>query len=275
MCELEFELLSRPADRRCWRWPTRWVERHGLWLDVRTKAERGHRAGASACAARAGAGRGRWCCLGAATPGRAARGDGAVCARTRCCRTPAELAARRRASPSTCTSCASACAGCAPRCACSAAGARRAAARRSEPGCAARSARLGAARDADVLRADAAAGARRRRRRRAGRAARRRRAGAGRRRRRRELRCAAAAAGDRACRWPAAARDGMALRIGRAERWRAERAAVRRRRRALRRARPTPRATGCASACKRLRYGIEFVRRCSRGKPCAACLERA
>lgn len=42
VCEIEFELLSGPAQALlalC----ERWVARHGLWLDVRTKSERGTR----------------------------------------------------------------------------------------------------------------------------------------------------------------------------------------------------------------------------------------
>jgi triphosphatase len=42
VCEIEFELLSGPASALI-ELASRWVERHGLWLDVRTKSERGHR----------------------------------------------------------------------------------------------------------------------------------------------------------------------------------------------------------------------------------------
>ena len=40
--EIEFELLSGPPQALL-ALAARWVQRHGLWLDVRTKAERGHR----------------------------------------------------------------------------------------------------------------------------------------------------------------------------------------------------------------------------------------
>lgn len=41
VCELEFELVQgAPADLLAL--ARRWVDRHGLWLDVRSKAERGH-----------------------------------------------------------------------------------------------------------------------------------------------------------------------------------------------------------------------------------------
>jgi triphosphatase len=42
VCELEFELLSGPPQALI-ALAARWVGRHGLWLDVRTKSERGHR----------------------------------------------------------------------------------------------------------------------------------------------------------------------------------------------------------------------------------------
>jgi inorganic triphosphatase YgiF len=42
VCELEFELLSGPPQALI-ALAARWVARHGLWLDVRTKSERGHR----------------------------------------------------------------------------------------------------------------------------------------------------------------------------------------------------------------------------------------
>jgi inorganic triphosphatase YgiF len=42
VCEVEFELLSGPPQALI-ALASRWVERHGLWLDVRTKSERGHR----------------------------------------------------------------------------------------------------------------------------------------------------------------------------------------------------------------------------------------
>ena len=42
LCEIEFELLSGPPQALI-ALASRWVERHGLWLDVRTKSERGHR----------------------------------------------------------------------------------------------------------------------------------------------------------------------------------------------------------------------------------------
>lgn len=42
ICELEFELLRGPASALP-AWAARWVQRHGLWLDVRSKAERGER----------------------------------------------------------------------------------------------------------------------------------------------------------------------------------------------------------------------------------------
>jgi inorganic triphosphatase YgiF len=42
VCELEFELQHGAADALP-RLAQRWVERHGLWLDVRSKAERGER----------------------------------------------------------------------------------------------------------------------------------------------------------------------------------------------------------------------------------------
>ncbi|MBK1688406.1 CYTH domain-containing protein [Rubrivivax gelatinosus] len=42
VCEIEFELLSGPPAGLL-ALAERWVARHGLWLDVRTKAERGHR----------------------------------------------------------------------------------------------------------------------------------------------------------------------------------------------------------------------------------------
>jgi inorganic triphosphatase YgiF len=42
VCELEFELLSGPPAALI-ALASRWVQRHGLWLDVRTKSERGHR----------------------------------------------------------------------------------------------------------------------------------------------------------------------------------------------------------------------------------------
>lgn len=42
VCEIEFELLSGPPAGLL-ALAERWVVRHGLWLDVRTKAERGHR----------------------------------------------------------------------------------------------------------------------------------------------------------------------------------------------------------------------------------------
>ena len=50
VCELEFELLrGDPVALLALAW--RWVERHGLWLDVRSKAERGDRlARGEACA---------------------------------------------------------------------------------------------------------------------------------------------------------------------------------------------------------------------------------
>jgi triphosphatase len=42
LSEIEFELLSGPPQALI-ALASRWVERHGLWLDVRTKSERGHR----------------------------------------------------------------------------------------------------------------------------------------------------------------------------------------------------------------------------------------
>jgi inorganic triphosphatase YgiF len=42
VCEIEFELLSGPPQALI-ALASRWVARHGLWLDVRTKSERGHR----------------------------------------------------------------------------------------------------------------------------------------------------------------------------------------------------------------------------------------
>jgi len=42
VCELEFELLSGPPSALL-AVAERWVQRHGLWLDVRTKSERGFR----------------------------------------------------------------------------------------------------------------------------------------------------------------------------------------------------------------------------------------
>jgi inorganic triphosphatase YgiF len=42
VCEVEFELLSGPPDALLALAQT-WVGRHRLWLDVRTKSERGHR----------------------------------------------------------------------------------------------------------------------------------------------------------------------------------------------------------------------------------------
>lgn len=42
VCELEFELLAGPPQPLL-ALAARWVQRHGLWLDVRTKSERGHR----------------------------------------------------------------------------------------------------------------------------------------------------------------------------------------------------------------------------------------
>ncbi|MBK1614276.1 hypothetical protein CKO44_12440 [Rubrivivax gelatinosus] len=42
VCEIEFELISGPPAALL-ALAARWVQRHGLWLDVRTKAERGHR----------------------------------------------------------------------------------------------------------------------------------------------------------------------------------------------------------------------------------------
>jgi triphosphatase len=42
VCEVEFELLSGPPQALIVL-ASRWVERHSLWLDVRTKSERGHR----------------------------------------------------------------------------------------------------------------------------------------------------------------------------------------------------------------------------------------
>ena len=42
VCEIEFELLSG-APQALIALAARWVQRHGLWLDVRTKSERGHR----------------------------------------------------------------------------------------------------------------------------------------------------------------------------------------------------------------------------------------
>ena len=40
VCEMEFELLSGPLDRLT-QLAVRWAARHGLWLDVRPKSERG------------------------------------------------------------------------------------------------------------------------------------------------------------------------------------------------------------------------------------------
>ncbi len=42
VCEIEFELLSGPPQALL-ALAARWAQRHGLWLDVRSKAERGHR----------------------------------------------------------------------------------------------------------------------------------------------------------------------------------------------------------------------------------------
>lgn len=42
VCELEFELVAGPPQGLL-ALAARWVQRHGLWLDVRTKSERGHR----------------------------------------------------------------------------------------------------------------------------------------------------------------------------------------------------------------------------------------
>jgi inorganic triphosphatase YgiF len=42
VCEIEFELKSGPPQALI-ALASRWVGRHGLWLDVRTKSERGHR----------------------------------------------------------------------------------------------------------------------------------------------------------------------------------------------------------------------------------------
>jgi inorganic triphosphatase YgiF len=42
LCEIEFELVSGPVDGLL-ALAARWVERHRLWLDVRSKAERGER----------------------------------------------------------------------------------------------------------------------------------------------------------------------------------------------------------------------------------------
>jgi triphosphatase len=42
VCEIEFELISGPPQALL-ALAARWVERHGLWLDVRSKSERGHR----------------------------------------------------------------------------------------------------------------------------------------------------------------------------------------------------------------------------------------
>ena len=42
VCEIEFELLSGPPQALL-ALAARWVQRHGLWLDVRSKSERGHR----------------------------------------------------------------------------------------------------------------------------------------------------------------------------------------------------------------------------------------
>jgi len=42
VCELEFELVSGPSQPLL-ALAERWVQRHALWLDVRTKSERGHR----------------------------------------------------------------------------------------------------------------------------------------------------------------------------------------------------------------------------------------
>lgn len=44
VCELEFELVAGPPQPLL-ALADRWVQRHGLWLDVRTKSERGHRLG--------------------------------------------------------------------------------------------------------------------------------------------------------------------------------------------------------------------------------------
>ena len=42
VCEVEFELIAGPGAA-LFAFAARWATRHGLWLDVRTKAERGHR----------------------------------------------------------------------------------------------------------------------------------------------------------------------------------------------------------------------------------------
>jgi CHAD domain-containing protein len=42
VCEIEFELVAGPPQPLLGL-AERWVQRHGLWLDVRTKSERGHR----------------------------------------------------------------------------------------------------------------------------------------------------------------------------------------------------------------------------------------
>ena len=42
VCEVEFELVAGPPQPLLGL-AERWVQRHGLWLDVRTKSERGHR----------------------------------------------------------------------------------------------------------------------------------------------------------------------------------------------------------------------------------------
>ncbi|WP_425261183.1 CHAD domain-containing protein [Rubrivivax sp. RP6-9] len=42
VCEVEFELVAGPPQPLL-ALAARWVQRHGLWLDVRTKSERGHR----------------------------------------------------------------------------------------------------------------------------------------------------------------------------------------------------------------------------------------
>ena len=50
VAELEFELLSGPPQALL-ALASRWVQRHGLWLDVRSKAERGHALAVGAAAA--------------------------------------------------------------------------------------------------------------------------------------------------------------------------------------------------------------------------------
>ena len=127
--------------------------RHGLWLDIRSKAERGHcwprgTPRATRRASRSLVGRGdAW---PRAAPPRAQAALGQVC------RNASQLAEAASASPSTCTSCASACVACAPRCACW----RRPAERRcrvARHAGAALFGDLGAARDRDAIGAPVAA----------------------------------------------------------------------------------------------------------------------